>query len=95
MILEKEGYWVSSASNGEEALQLLEQHDPDLVLLDLVMPGKSGLEVCEIIKTQARTKNIPVIMFTALGRDVDRKLSAWAGFTNSLRIHCKYWRIVG
>ena len=95
MILEKEGYWVSSASNGEEALQLLEQHDPDLVLLDLVMPGKSGLEVCKIIKTQARTKNIPVIMFTALGRDVDRKLSAWAGFTNSLIIHCKYWRIVG
>ena len=95
MILEKEGYWVSSASNGEEALQLLEQHDPDLVLFDLVMPGKSGLEVCKIIKTQARTKNIPVIMLTALGRDVDRKLSAWAGFTNSLRIHCKYWRIVG
>ena len=88
--MEKEGYWVSSASNGEEALQLLEQHDPDLV-----MPGKSGLEVCKIIKTQARTKNIPVIMFTALGRDVDRKLSAWAGFTNSLIIHCKYWRIVG
>ena len=68
---------------------------PDLVLPDLVMPGKSGLEVCKIIKTQARTKNIPVIMFTALGRDVDRKLSAWAGFTNSLIIDCKYWRIVG
>jgi CheY-like chemotaxis protein len=79
IILEKDGYWVSSANNGEEALQMLEREDPDLVLLDLVMPGKSGLEVCKIIKTQPRTKNIPVIMFTALGRDVDRKLTSWAG----------------
>jgi len=79
MILEKEGYSVSSANDGEKALQLVEREDPDLVLLDLVMPGKSGLEVCKIIKTEARTKNIPVIMFTALGRDVDRKLSTWAG----------------
>ena len=79
IILEKEGYWVSSATNGEDGLQVLEKEEPDLVLLDLVMPGKSGLEVCKIIKTQPRTKNIPVIMFTALGRDVDRKLSSWAG----------------
>lgn len=79
IILEKDGYWVSSANNGEEALEMLEREDPDLVLLDLVMPGKSGLEVCKIIKTQPRTKNIPVIMFTALGRDVDRKLTSWAG----------------
>jgi len=44
-----------------------------------VMPGKSGLEVCEIIKSQPKTKNIPVIMFTALGREVDKRLSSQAG----------------
>lgn len=79
MILEKEGYWVTSASNGVEALKMLESQNSDLVLLDLVMPGKSGFEVCEIIKSQPKTKNIPVIMFTALGREVDKRLSSQAG----------------
>ena len=79
MILEKEGYWVTSAPNGMEALKILDSQNLDLVLLDLVMPGKSGLEVCEIIKSQPKTKNIPVVMFTALGREVDKKLSSQAG----------------
>ena len=79
MILEKEGYGVTSATNGVEALRMLELQSSDLVLLDLVMPGKSGLEVCQIIKSQPKTKNIPVIMFTALGREVDKKLSREAG----------------
>jgi CheY-like chemotaxis protein len=78
-ILEKAGYWVSSASTGDEALQVVTTEDPDLILLDLVMPGRSGLEVCQILKTQPKTRNIPVIMFTALGREVDRKLSSSAG----------------
>jgi len=52
---------------------------PDLILLDLVMAGKSGLEVCKILKGQAKTKHIPVVMFTALGREVDRKLGADCG----------------
>ena len=79
MILEKEGYGVTSASNGVEALKMLEFQNSDLVLLDLVMPGKSGFEVCEIIKSQPKTKNIPVIMFTALGREVDKRLSSEVG----------------
>jgi len=78
-ILEKAGYWVSSAPNGDQALSVVKTEAPDVVLLDLVMPGKSGLEVCKILKSQPKTKNIPVIMFTALGRDVDRDLSKWAG----------------
>jgi len=49
------------------------------ILLDLVMPGKSGLEVCKVLKGQPKTKHIPVVMFSTLGRDVDRKLSAEAG----------------
>jgi len=78
-ILGKAGYWVCSAPTGDQALEAVRTEAPDLILLDLVMPGKSGLEVCKILKSQPKTKNIPVIMFTALGRDVDRNLSDWAG----------------
>jgi len=75
MILEREGYQVVGASNGEEALQKVDSKMPDLVLLDVVMPEKSGLEACKILKAQAKTKHIPVIMFTVLSRDVDQKLA--------------------
>lgn len=70
---------MTTASTGEEALQKVESEVPDLVLLDMVLPGKSGLEVCKILKSQSRTKLTPVIMFTVLGREIDRKLSAEAG----------------
>lgn len=79
MILERKGYQVVVASNGEEALEKADFERPDFILLDMVMPGKSGLEVCNILKTQSKTKNIPVVIFTVLGRDVDRKLSKDAG----------------
>jgi glycogen(starch) synthase len=79
MILEGEGYHVITASSGEEALQKAETEIPDLILLDVVMPGKSGLEVCKILKTQVRTSFIPVVMFTVLSRDTDRKLIVEAG----------------
>ena len=59
MILEKEGYRVSFATNGVEALKILESQNSDLVLLDLVMPGKSGLEVCQIISPSLRQRTFP------------------------------------
>jgi len=79
MILEEEGYHVVDARDGEEALQKADSTLPDLILLDVAMPGKSGFEVCKILKAQAKTKHILVVMFTALGRDVDRKLGVEAG----------------
>ena len=79
LILEGIGYQAVSASDGDEALQKMNSEMPDLILLDLVMPGKSGLEVCRILKTQPMTKLIPVIMFTALGREIDKKLVKDAG----------------
>jgi DNA-binding response OmpR family regulator len=79
MILERNGFLVITASNGDDALQKANIEAPDLVLLDMVMPGKSGLEVCKILKTQQKTKHIPVVIFTVLGRDVDRQLSKNAG----------------
>lgn len=78
-ILEKNGFQVVTASNGDEALLKAEAEMPNLTLLDLVMFGKSGLEVCKILKAQSKTKHIPVVIFTALSRDVDRKLTAEAG----------------
>ena len=74
-ILESAGYEVVTANNGDEALVKAEEEAPDLILLDVVMPGKSGLEVCKILKSQTKTKFIPVVMFTILGRDIDKKMS--------------------
>jgi DNA-binding response OmpR family regulator len=60
-------------------LNLADIEVPDLVLLDLMMPGKSGLETCKCFKARPRTRNTPVIIFSALGRDVDKKLTSEAG----------------
>jgi len=78
LILERNRFQVVSVSDGEEALRKTEAEMPDLILLDLVMPGKSGLEVCKILKGRPKTKHIPVVVLSALGRDVDRKLGAKA-----------------
>jgi DNA-binding response OmpR family regulator len=66
IILEKNGYQVSVATNGVEALRKAESELPDLILLDVVMPAKSGWEVCRILKSQEKTKHIPVVMCTVL-----------------------------
>jgi len=75
IVLESEGYRVLTASSGEEALSVLSQSKPDLVLLDVVMPGLSGLDVCRQLKRDKETRGIPVIMFTALGSEVGIMLS--------------------
>jgi len=79
LMLEAEGYNVVTATSGDKALELAEIETPDLVLLDLMMPGKSGLETCKCLKARPRTRNTPVIIFSALGREVDKKLTAEAG----------------
>lgn len=75
MILEGEGYHVLTASDGDEALQKAESEMPDLIFLDLRMPGKNGSEVCKILKSQAKTKSIPVIIFTASSYDFDKTVA--------------------
>ena len=59
------GYDVVTAIDGENALTLLKKQLPDLIFLDVMMPGKDGYEICNEIKTDARTSRIPVILFTA------------------------------
>ena len=59
-------YEIVEASNGEEALRMVNDFNPDLVLLDAMMPGIDGFEVCKRLKTGEKTKMIPVVMVTAL-----------------------------
>jgi DNA-binding response OmpR family regulator len=70
-LLQQGGYEVLIARNGDEALELLEQRIPDLVLLDVMMPRKSGYEICSRIRHQAEWRHIKVIMLSAKGRDAE------------------------
>lgn len=69
--LTSDGYRVLSAADGLEALSLLRSETPDLVLLDLVMPKMSGLEVIELMNKDPRTEGIPVLILSNLGQDED------------------------
>jgi len=67
--LYKEGYDVVVSYDGEDALEKVRKENPDLIILDIMLPKLSGLEVCRIIR---RTSNVPIIMLTARGEDMDR-----------------------
>jgi two-component system phosphate regulon response regulator PhoB len=70
--LEAEGYGVSRAEDGDEALVLVQESQPDLIILDWMLPGVSGIEVCRRLKASTGTRSIPVIMLTARGEESDR-----------------------
>jgi two-component system phosphate regulon response regulator PhoB len=69
--LEKEGYRVINATSGEEALKVAKSRLPNLIILDLMLPGIDGLEVCRILKNDPKTAHIAIIMLTAKGEEVD------------------------
>ncbi len=69
--LTKEGFSVTTATRGEDALKAVGQKRPDLILLDLMLPGISGLEVCRQLKKEPRTSGIPIVMLTAKGEEAD------------------------
>jgi two-component system phosphate regulon response regulator PhoB len=70
--LEKEGYRVVVAADGEEGMLQIEERLPDLVLLDWMLPKLSGIEVCRRIRGKPETRNMPIIMLTARGEESDR-----------------------
>jgi DNA-binding response OmpR family regulator len=70
-LLQRNGFEVKVARNGEEALQLVESQSPDLVLLDVMMPVRSGYEVCRRIRERAEWGHIKIIMLSAKGRDAE------------------------
>lgn len=70
--LEAEGFEVQTADNGEDALQLIAETPPDLILLDWMMPHVSGIEVCRRLKARPETRGIPIIMLSARSEEVDK-----------------------
>jgi DNA-binding response OmpR family regulator len=70
-LMKREGYTVLLARNGDEALALIRAEVPALVLLDVMMPGKTGLEVCQAVRADEALAGVKVLMLTAKGRDTD------------------------
>ncbi|MGY6628959.1 MAG: phosphate regulon transcriptional regulator PhoB [Oceanicaulis sp.] len=70
--LKKEGFRVSVAADGEEALMLVEERQPDVVVLDWMLPKISGIEVCRRLRSRQESRNLPIIMLTARGEETDR-----------------------
>ena len=70
-LLQRSGYEVLLAQDGETALKQVEQHLPDLVLLDVMMPLKSGYEVCQRMRARAAWRHIKIIMLSAKGREAE------------------------
>ncbi|WP_371038400.1 MULTISPECIES: phosphate regulon transcriptional regulator PhoB [unclassified Rhodosalinus] len=70
--LEAEGFRVARAANGEEALLVVEEQSPDIIVLDWMLPNVSGIEVCRRLKSRPETRAVPVIMLSARSEEVDR-----------------------
>jgi len=76
--LTEEGYEVILASNGEEAIELAERENPQVILLDIMMPGIDGIETCKRLKAEEKTRFIPIIMATALWDTYEEAIEAGA-----------------
>ncbi|GAA6207583.1 phosphate regulon transcriptional regulator PhoB [Cognatishimia sp. WU-CL00825] len=70
--LKSEGFDVVSAADGDEAMLLVDEEAPDIIVLDWMLPGISGIEICRRLKTRTQTRNIPVLMLSARAEEVDR-----------------------
>ncbi|HHW02974.1 MAG TPA: response regulator transcription factor [Thermoanaerobacterales bacterium] len=77
--LEASGFKVIEALDGQKAIELAQTENPDLILLDLMLPGIDGLEVCRILRQQKATREIPIIMLTAKSEEIDKVLGLEIG----------------
>lgn len=77
--LQQAGLAVVGAKSGEEAQEKLRQKKPDLILLDVILPGQSGFELCRELKTNPSTSQIPVILCSTKGTDVDKMWGSMLG----------------
>ena len=77
-----EGYEVITASNGEEAIEKARKEQPNLIILDIMIPKVDGYEACRVLKSNPLTKKIPVILLTAKGREIDKRLGFEVGATD-------------
>ena len=72
-LMEKEGFNVRIATNGQSAIDMISQYRPDMVLLDVMMPGRDGFDVARTVRANSRTQHIPIMMLTARTREIDRR----------------------
>jgi two-component system, OmpR family, alkaline phosphatase synthesis response regulator PhoP len=77
--LEDEGVELLTATNGEEALEIIQESKPDLVFLDVMMPKMNGFEVCQTVKNELKTQDIYIIMLTAKGQEFDKQKGVEVG----------------
>lgn len=70
--MEKEGFRVFTTGDGEEAITMVKEHRPDIIVLDWMLPTMTGIEVCKQLRAQNETKNVPIIMLSARGEEADR-----------------------
>ncbi|MBT8413387.1 MAG: phosphate regulon transcriptional regulator PhoB [Boseongicola sp.] len=70
--LEAEGFAVTKTDNGDDAITLVDEMQPDIILLDWMLPGVSGIEICRRLKANNQTRNVPVIMLSARSEEVDK-----------------------
>jgi phosphate regulon transcriptional regulator PhoB len=77
--LKKDGFDITTLTNGEEALRLIKKKHPNLVLLDLMLPGIQGMDLCKILKSAEETSPIPIIMLTAKSEEMDKVLGLEMG----------------
>ena len=72
-LMQREGHEVATAADGQEAMDLLKESRPDLLILDVMMPRKNGFEVCAEVRTDNRLSGMPILMLTAKGREAEMK----------------------
>ena len=80
-LMSKAGHRVCVATDGEAALEAIERERPDLVLLDLMIPKRDGYDVCQTLRADPRHRELPVVMLTARGREIDREKGLALGAT--------------
>ena len=71
-ILEKEGYEVLTAVDGLEGLRMAKDDSPDLLILDVMLPGIDGFEICHSLRAESQTAHLPILMFSAKGQEADK-----------------------
>jgi two-component system alkaline phosphatase synthesis response regulator PhoP len=79
LAVEKDGYEPATATNGKDALEVIREHRPELVILDALMPGMTGYEVCRALREDVDAPRPHVIMLTAAAREVDKALAEEVG----------------
>ncbi len=78
-VLKTSGFNTAQAVNGQQGVEVAKAEKPDLILMDIMMPKMDGYSACHAIKADPMTKNIPVVMLTAVGYDLNRKLAESVG----------------